>query len=97
MESSGETQWESAEQSLIMNFIVPLARKLIKVRGRVAIAKEIGLSFAADEDDIIDRMVAEMVNPINLAQVKQALDAGNRSLALKRANSEAKRYQRDVY
>ena len=95
-ESSGEAEWESAEQSLIMNFIVPLARKLIKVRGRSTIAKEVGLSFAADEDDIIDRMVFELVNPINLAEVKQALDAGNRSLALKRANSEAQRYQRDI-
>ncbi len=95
-ESSGEAGWESPEQSLITNFILPLTRKLIKARGSRAIAEQLQLGSHADENDIIDRMITTVVNPINLAQVKQALDANNRPLALKRANNEAKRYEKDI-
>ncbi len=95
-ESSGEAGWESPEQSLITNFILPLTRKLIKARGSRAIAEKLQLGSHADENDIIDRMITTVVNPINLAQVKQALDANNRPLALKRANTEAKRYEKDI-
>jgi 6-phosphogluconolactonase/glucosamine-6-phosphate isomerase/deaminase len=95
-ESSGETGWESPEQSLIANFIVPLARKHIGVRGSRTVAKELQLDSSADENDIIDSMIATMVSPINMAQVKRALDANNRPLALKRARNEAKRYQKDI-
>jgi 6-phosphogluconolactonase/glucosamine-6-phosphate isomerase/deaminase len=95
-ESSGEAQWESAEQSLIRNFIVPLSRKLIKTRGLRTLAKNLSLGSSADENDIIDQMVTTLVNPINMTEVKQALDAKNRPLALKRAHSEAERYQTDI-
>jgi len=95
-ESSGEAGWESPEQSLITNFIVPLTRKLISIRGSRAIAEDLELSISADENDIIDRMITILVNPINMAQVKQALDANNRRLALKRAHNEAVRYQKEI-
>lgn len=95
-ESSGEPKWESAEQSLQQNFIVPLARKLMKTRGVRALASELELGNSADLDDIIDRMISTLVNPINMADVKQALEAKNRPLALKRAHSEAARYQKDI-
>lgn len=93
-ESTGEPGWESAEHSLIANLIVPLAHKLIYEKGRQALAKELGST--ADEDAIIDQMVRRLVNPINMATVKQALSANNRSLALRRAHLEAGRYAQDI-
>jgi|GEM_PF-1315006 len=95
-ESSGETGWESPEQSLITNFIVPLTRKLIKVRGLRALSQQLQLGSTADENDVIDQMVTTLVNPINLATVKQALDDKNRSLAIRRAHNAAERYQKDI-
>ena len=95
-ESSGESSWESPENSLIMNFIVPLAQKLIKNKGLRAVAADLKLNLPVDEDDIIDQMVATMVHPINLAEVKKALDSDNHALALKLARSEGDRYQREI-
>ena len=95
-ESSGESNWESAENSLIMNFIVPLALALVKSSGLRAVATDLQLELPADQDDIIDQMIATMVHPINLAEVKKALDDNNRSLALRLARSESDRYQREI-
>ncbi len=95
-ESAGDPAWESAEQSLIMNFIVPLTRKLCKRRGRRNIARTLGLPNAADENDIIDAAVFRLVNPINMATVSQALDSGNRRKALQQARLEAQRYGDDI-
>ncbi len=95
-ESSGEKNWASAEQSLVMNFIVPLAQILIKSKGLRAIAEDLKLNFPADEDDVIDQMIASMINPINLAEVKKALDGNNHRLALKLARGESERYQREI-
>ncbi|MDG1943641.1 MAG: 6-phosphogluconolactonase [Halioglobus sp.] len=95
-ESSGEPNWESPEQSLRQNFIVPLAQKLVKTRGVRALAKELKLDSTADLDDIIDRLVTTLVNPINMTDVGLALQAKNRPLALKRAHAEAQRYQTDI-
>lgn len=95
-ESSGESGWESAEQSLVANLIVPLAHRLIHDKGLSTIAHELKLGSATDENAIIDQMVGKMVNSINMATVKQALVANNRSLALRRANLEAERYAGDI-
>jgi 6-phosphogluconolactonase/glucosamine-6-phosphate isomerase/deaminase len=95
-ESSGEKNWASAEQSLTMNFIVPLAQMLIKTKGLRATARDLKLDFPADEDDIIDQMIASMINPINLAEVKKALDGNNHRLASRLARSECQRYQREI-
>jgi len=95
-ESTGEAEWESPEQSLINNFISPLARKLIKVRGLRALAQQLQLGSTADEANVVHRMVKVLVNPINLAKVKQALKARNHALAVKRARNEAERYQQDI-
>jgi 6-phosphogluconolactonase/glucosamine-6-phosphate isomerase/deaminase len=95
-ESSGERNWESAENSLVINFIVPLAQKMIASHGLLATADKLELGTGADQDDIIDRMIATMVNPINLAQVKQALDSNKAALATRLARSEAQRYQQDI-
>jgi 6-phosphogluconolactonase/glucosamine-6-phosphate isomerase/deaminase len=95
-ESTGEQGWESAEQSLLMHFIVPLVRKLIRTEGIGRVRDQMRLDAAADEDDIIDAMVRAVVNPINLAEARQALDAGRRSLARKLAQAECERYQRDI-
>ena len=95
-ESSGERNWESAENSLVINFIVPLADKLLRTKGIHQLAEALDLQLPADQDDIIDKMVAMMLNPINLAEVKKALDAGKRTLASRLAREEAQRYQRDI-
>tara|TARA_R110002072_G_scaffold98488_1_gene216626 strand:+ start:6536 stop:8770 length:2235 start_codon:yes stop_codon:yes gene_type:complete len=95
-ESSGEPKWESPEQSLRQNFIVPLAQKLVKTRGVRALAQELKLDSTADLDDIIDRLVSTLVNPINMTDVGLALQAKNRPLALRRAHAEAQRYQTDI-
>lgn len=95
-ESSGEAGWESAEHSLIVNFIVPLTRKLINDRGSPSLARVLHLERSADEDAIIDRMIKTLVNPINLAAVKQALAANNRTRALRKAQIEAERYAQDI-
>ena len=95
-ESSGEAGWESAEQSLITNFIEPVTRKLIKLRGRRALARDIKLKGDLDDKAIIDQVVARLVNPINMAEVKRDLNAGKRSRALQRARAEASRYQREI-
>jgi 6-phosphogluconolactonase/glucosamine-6-phosphate isomerase/deaminase len=89
-ESTGEPGWESAEHSLVTNFIVPLAKKLIQDKGLEALARELGST--TDEDAIIDQMVCTLVNSINMTSVKQALATNNRSLALKRAHLEADSY-----
>ncbi len=95
-ESSGESNWESAENSLVINFIVPLANKLMNGKGIRRLADALDLQLPVDQDDIIDKMVAMMVNPVNLAGVKKALDAGKRPLANRLAREEAQRYQRDI-
>ena len=95
-ESSGEPGWESAEQSLVMNFLVPLAKKLCKMRGLPAMARKLELADTADQDDVIDAVVARLCNPINLAPTKQALDAGKRRRALQLARAECRRYEQDI-
>jgi len=95
-DSSGESGWESAENSLVINFIMPLARKLIGTRGLNALGDRLSLELPVDEDDVIDRMIAIMVHPLNMVPIKQALDKGNMALASRRAREEAQRYQREI-
>ncbi len=95
-ESSGEKGWESAENALVINFIVPLARKLIGIRGLNTLGDRLGLNHPVDEDDIIDRMILTMVNPINLASATKALAAGKSAVATRRARAEAERYQKEI-
>ncbi len=95
-ESTGERGWESAENSLVINFIVPLTRKMIGNRGRRPVAALLGLGPGADEDDIIDGMVATLINPINLVPAGRALAQGKPALAMRRARAEAQRYQRYI-
>jgi 6-phosphogluconolactonase/glucosamine-6-phosphate isomerase/deaminase len=94
--STGEENRESAETSLIVNFIMPLAEKLLRTRGIRRLADDIGLTPPLDVDDIIDRLVSTLLNPINLAEAKRALDGGNKALASRLARREAQRYERDI-
>jgi 6-phosphogluconolactonase/glucosamine-6-phosphate isomerase/deaminase len=94
--SSGEPGWESAEQSLVINFIAPLARKLIGQRGINAMADRLGLDLPADENDIVDGMIDAMIHPMNMVPTRRALDQGNAALASRRAREEAARYQREI-
>lgn len=95
-ESTGEPGWESAENSLVMNFIVPLAQKLCKMHGVDKMAKQLKLQGKADEDDIIDALTALMVNGINLAPARRALDDGKTRRAMQLAREECERYQLDI-
>ncbi len=95
-ESTGESRWESAESALVMNFIVPLAHKLCRSRGVAKLARQLKLEGKADRDDIIDAMKARMVNGINLAPARRALDEGKGRRALQLAREECQRYQLDI-
>jgi 6-phosphogluconolactonase/glucosamine-6-phosphate isomerase/deaminase len=95
-ESSGEPGWESAENSLVINFIAPLARKLIRRKGKRAVALALGMEESLDRDDIIDIMVTTMLNPINLAEAKRALDANKQAQAMRLARAEGMRYQKYI-
>lgn len=95
-ESSGEKNWESAENSLVINFIMPLAEKLLRTRGVRRLADDLGLPLPLDQDDVIDHLVSAMTHPINLAETKKALDNKNRALASRLARQEAQRYQREI-
>ncbi|MEP4148514.1 MAG: 6-phosphogluconolactonase [Halioglobus sp.] len=95
-ETTGEPGWESAEHSLIMNFIVPLAEKLRKQRGIKVLARSLALPVTADQDDIIEAMITNLVHPINLAPAKQAMDSGKSRRAFNLAKQESERYQQDI-
>jgi 6-phosphogluconolactonase/glucosamine-6-phosphate isomerase/deaminase len=94
--STGEENRESAENSLVVNFIMPLAEKLLQARGIRRLADDLGMSAPLDLDDIIDRLVSTLLNPINLAEAKKALQAGNKPLASRLARRESERYERDI-
>ncbi len=95
-ETTGEPGWESAEHSLIMNFIVPLAEKLRKQRGVKVLAKSLQLPANSDLDDIIHTMITTLVHPINLAPAKQAIVSGKTRRAMQLAEQERERYQQDI-
>lgn len=95
-ETTGEPGWESAEQSLLINFLMPLAHKLRRQRGIRALANTLGLPVTADQDDIIDAMVSAMVHPINLAAARQALKNRQPRKARQLANQECQRYQQSI-
>jgi 6-phosphogluconolactonase/glucosamine-6-phosphate isomerase/deaminase len=94
--STGEENRESAENALTVNLIMPLAEKLQRTRGITRLADDLGLSAPLDLDDIIDKLVATLLKPVNLAEAKKALDAGKKTLAARLARSEAERYERDI-
>lgn len=96
VESTGEPGRESAEQSLVTNFLVPLAEKLCHLRGVASIARKLNLPKHVDQDDVIDAVVARLCHPINLAAAGQALEHGQRPRALKLARAECERYQADI-
>jgi len=95
-ESSGETGWESARSSLIVNFIVPLAHKLIRKPGRYALVRSLGLELPVEQEEIIDAMIATMLHPIDMLEVKKARERKDDALAMKLAMAESVRYQREI-
>jgi 6-phosphogluconolactonase/glucosamine-6-phosphate isomerase/deaminase len=94
--SSGDENWESAETSLISNFIVPLVQKLIKSKGINTVANSLAMDLPVDVDDVIDEAVARMISSINMAEVERALHDNKQALALKLAEAESERYQRHI-
>ena len=95
-ESSGEKKRESSRDTLIVEFLSPLAHRLIKDNRPRAVAAELGLDWPANKDEIIECMIDTMVHSINLVEVRKALLGKNRTLAKKLARRESDRYQRDI-
>tara|TARA_R110000823_G_scaffold27609_25_gene80604 strand:- start:16117 stop:18381 length:2265 start_codon:yes stop_codon:yes gene_type:complete len=95
-DSSGEGRWESPERSLVMYFITPLARRMIAARSLRAVARDLDLADVRHEHEIVDALVRSMVVPMNMAEVKRALDARKRALATRLARSEAARYDKSI-
>jgi 6-phosphogluconolactonase/glucosamine-6-phosphate isomerase/deaminase len=95
-ESSGEKKRESSRDTLIVEFLSPLASRLIKENRPRTVAAELGLDWPANKDEIIECMIETMVHAINLVEVRKALLGKNRTLAKKLARRESDRYQRDI-
>lgn len=95
-ETTGEPGWESAEQSLLINFLVPLANKLRRQQGLRKLARTLKLAAGADLNDIVDAMAARMIYPINLASARQALKSGHPRKAQGLAREECQRYQQSI-
>ncbi len=95
-ESSGEASWESAKTSLIDAFLRPLLDKLAGRHGIKTIAARLELEPAAKKKGVIQALIETMTHPINLSQVKSALDKGDEALAWKLARRESARYRASV-
>lgn len=95
-DSSGEGKWESPEQGLVMNFIMPLTRRLIVNHGLRNMARALGLPGEASDHDVVDTMIRRLVEPMNMGEVHRALQAGKRRTAMRQARNEAARYCRDI-
>ena len=89
-ETSGEPGREGVENSLVINFIVPLAHKLIKHKSKNVVARSLGLESPVDADDVIEAMIATMINPLRLGPVKAALERGQQRQARQLASAEAR-------
>ncbi len=95
-ETTGESKRESAGETLIENFIVPLAHKLIANRGLRRLSADLEMAVPSSEQAIIDELVRVMVVPIDVSEAKRALRSGKDQLALRLARKEAERYQREI-
>lgn len=95
-ESTGENKLESAEKSLIENFIAPLCDTYIRSKGKRALAAELELPGTAEKKSIKARMVELMVSGFNMAATKKALRNNDQASAVKLAKKEASRYQQDL-
>lgn len=92
-ESCNEPEWESSRDALVSAFIAPLAAELIGRNGGREIAERLGLPPRASQEDIVQRMQGLMVFAIDMSGVAEAIARGERALALKRAEREARRYE----
>jgi 6-phosphogluconolactonase/glucosamine-6-phosphate isomerase/deaminase len=95
-DSTGEPGWESAELALVENFVAPLAQELLKRKGKNTVARSLGLPDSQDPDEILESMIATMVNSMTLGPARRALDKGNNSHAMRLAKAEALRYQQQI-
>lgn len=91
-ESCQEENWRSAREALESTFIRPLAKALLAEHGKEVLTERLGLVRSASGRAIAQSMVERMTFPIDMSEVENALDAGDRELALRRAKREAQRY-----
>ena len=92
-ESCKEKDWESARDALMSNFIEPLANILVAQYGKSDICVKLRLEQSAPHKKIVRRILEKMTFPIDMSGVEEAIKRGDRALALRRAKSEARRYQ----
>ncbi len=92
-ESTGENKWESAEKSLMVNFIKPLCASYIRRDGLAQLLEKLELPESAGEKEIIAYMREAMVHGYDLAAVKKSLRSGEMIAAQKLIKKEAARYQ----
>ena len=95
-ETCNEQNWEGTRDALVATLIVPLAKRLIATRGARELAQKLKLKRSASRADIIDRIVEVMTFPIDASEVEDAIDSGDRELALQAAGREAQSYQRNL-
>jgi hypothetical protein len=69
---------------------------LIRQKGKYVVARALDLETPFSPDDVIEAMIDRMVHPLNLAGVKQMLDRGQDSRALRLAREESERYRQDI-
>lgn len=92
-ESCSEKGWESARDALVATLIKPLAKEMIDQHGVVWVTRRLGLRRSASRKKILQRILEVMTFAIDLGEVEQAVNSGDRKLALELAKREARRYQ----
>lgn len=95
-ESSGENKWESAQKSLLNNFIEPLCASYIRRDGLVYLLEKMELPNTLTQKQLLGHMAEIMVHGFDLAATRKALKEEDQATALKLARKEAKRYQQEL-
>ena len=95
-ETCNEENWEGTRDALVATLIVPLAKRLVATRGARELAQKLKLKPTASRAAIIDRIIEEMTFPIEASAVDDAIEQGERELALQAAGRAARNYQQNL-
>jgi 6-phosphogluconolactonase/glucosamine-6-phosphate isomerase/deaminase len=95
-ETCNEENWEGTRDALVATLIVPLAKRLVATRGARELAQKLKLKPTASRAAIIDRIIEEMTFPIEASAVDDAIEQGERELALQAAGRAARSYQQNL-
>ena len=95
-DSSGENKWESAQKSLLANFIAPLCDSYVRRHGLVTLLEKMELPNTLTQKQLLGHIAGIMVQAFDLAATRKALKENDQPAALKLARMEAKRYQKEL-